>query len=185
MPHTSLKNYLLVAMPSLTDPHFHKSVTYLCEHHKDGAMGITINQPIAYTLQEMLAHLALDIDASLPESTLFNGGPVQPERGFILHTGNRQWETTINIAENVSLTGSKDILVDIANNNGPEEAIIALGFAGWDSGQLEAEIAANHWLTVPADPDIIFRTNYRQQWTASAGKLGIDLNLISHQIGHA
>jgi putative transcriptional regulator len=185
MPYTSLKNHFLVAMPSLTDPHFHRSVTYLCEHHSDGAMGITINQPSTYTLREMLAQLALSNNAYLPANTVFNGGPVQSERGFILHGGTKQWETTINIAEGINLTGSKDILVDIANNNGPTEAIIALGFAGWDSGQLETEIAANHWLTVPADPAIIFKTNYRQQWTAAAAKLGIDLNLISDQIGHA
>lgn len=188
MPHTSFKDHFLVAMPTLADPpdtHFHKSVTYLCEHHEDGAMGITINQPIEFTLKEMLAHLDLNIDASLPESTLFNGGPVQKERGFILHSGDKQWETTTSIGENISLTASKDILVDIANNVGPKSAIIALGYAGWTSGQLEDEIAANHWLTVPADQHVMFETNHEQQWTAAASKLGIDLNLISHQMGHA
>jgi putative transcriptional regulator len=143
MPHNSFKNHFLVAMPTLADPYFHKSVTYLCEHHEEGAMGIMINQPIELTLKEMLASLELDIDASVPESTLVNGGPVAQERGFILHTGDKQWETTMNIGENISLTASKDILVDIANNNGPEDTIIALGYAGWDSGQLEEEIASN------------------------------------------
>jgi putative transcriptional regulator len=185
MPYISFKNHLLVAMPTLADPNFHKSVTYLCEHNEDGAMGITINQPIDFTLKEMLAYLELDIDPDLPEETLFNGGPVQKERGFVLHSGTRQWENTLNVAENISLTGSKDILVDIANNNGPEDVIITLGFAGWDAGQLEEEIAANHWLTVPADEHIIFATHYEHQWSAAAGKLGIDLNLISHQMGHA
>lgn len=185
MLDTCLKNHLLVAMPSLADPNFHKSVVYICEHHEDGAMGIAINQPIAYTLEEMLAHLALDAEADLAESTLFNGGPVQPERGFILHNGSRLWDTTINIAENINLTGSKDILADIASGNGPSETVITLGYAGWDSGQLEAEIGANQWLTVPADTNIIFKTPYHRQWAASAAKLGIDLNLMSSQIGHA
>ncbi len=185
MSHTSLKNHFLVAMPTLADPGFHKSVTYLCEHHENGAMGIMINQPVDLTLKELLTHLELDIDESLPEGALFNGGPVQRERGFILHSGDREWETTINIGDNINLTGSKDILVDIANNNGPENTIIALGYAGWDSGQLEAEIAANHWLTVPADQEIIFETNHEEQWIKSAKKLGVDLNLISSQMGHA
>ena len=185
MPHNSFKNHFLVAMPTLADPYFHKSVTYLCEHHEEGAMGIMINQPIELTLKEMLASLGLDIDASIPVSTLVNGGPVAQERGFILHTGDKQWETTMNIGENISLTASKDILVDIANNNGPKDTIIALGYAGWDSGQLEQEIASNHWLTVPADKDIVFATSHQQQWSAAAGKLGIDLNLISSQMGHA
>lgn len=185
MTHTSFENHFLVAMPTLADPYFHKSVNYLCEHNENGAMGIIINQPIELTFKELLGHLEIDINPSLLEATLFNGGPVQQERGFILHTGDKQWETTMNIGENINLTSSKDILADMAANKGPQHTLVALGYAGWDAGQLEEEIAANHWLVVPADYQIIFETKREQQWTAAARRLGIDVNLISNQMGHA
>lgn len=137
------------------------------------------------SLKELLTHLELDINNNLRECPLFNGGPVQKERGFILHFGDQEWETAINIGDNINLTDSKDILIDIANNKGPENIIIALGYAGWDSGQLKAEYAANHWLTVPTDQELIFETAHEKQWIKTTKKLGVDLNLISNQIGHA
>lgn len=185
MTFTSFKDHFLVAMPGLDDPNFHQSVTYICEHHEDGAMGIIINQPLKLTLKELFEHLDMNTQLENNEHLLFSGGPVHKERGFVLHSSERQWETTLPIGDGVSLTGSKDILEAIANNEGPEQYIIALGYAGWDAGQLEEEIAANSWLTVPADQQIIFETDYDKRWESAARKLGIDLHLIAQTPGHA
>jgi putative transcriptional regulator len=182
MSFTSFKNHFLIAMPGLQDPNFQQAVTYICEHHENGAMGIVINHPISLTMKELFTHLELDIHESIDEEDpLFYGGPVQKERGFVLHSSDKSWESTMSIAKGISLTGSKDILEDIASDNGPEHAIIALGYAGWDAGQLEAEISANSWLTVPADRQIIFETDCDQRWSSAARKLGIDVNLIASQ----
>lgn len=181
MTFQSLKNQFLIAMPGLPDPNFQQSVTYICEHHENGAMGIVINQPVNLTMGELLSHLDLEVDESVEEQPLYYGGPVQKERGFLLHTPEKQWETTMNISEGISLTGSKDILEAIAQNQGPKKVIMALGYAGWDAGQLESELAANSWLTVPADPGILFDIESDKRWTSAAKKLGIDVNLVSGQ----
>ncbi|MFT6388552.1 MAG: putative transcriptional regulator [Cellvibrionaceae bacterium] len=172
-------------MPGLPDPNFQQSVTYICEHHEDGAMGIVINQPLDLNIREFLDHFDFDVDDAIQEQTLFNGGPVQNERGFVLHSGEKSWETTTPIAGGINLTASKDILEDIAKCEGPANVMIALGYAGWSAGQLEAEIAANSWLTVAADQQILFETDCDQRWTSAARKLGIDVNLISNQTGHS
>ena len=185
MSFTSFKNHFLVAMPGLEDPNFQQAVTYICEHHHNGAMGIVINHPLKLTMGELFGHLEMDVHRSIEQDPLFYGGPVKKERGFVLHTSDKQWENTMQIADGISLTGSKDILVDIASDNGPESAMVALGYSGWDAGQLEAEIAANSWLTVPADSQILFHTDYNQRWTSAARKLGIYLNLMTNQHGHA
>jgi putative transcriptional regulator len=185
MSFTSFKNHFLVAMPGLPDPNFQQAVTYICEHHENGAMGLVINQPIKLSLKELFGHLEYDVHEDVEEGPLYYGGPVQKERGFVLHSADKSWETTLNIAEGISLTGSKDILEDIAKFQGPEHAIIALGYAGWDAGQLESEIVANSWLTVPADKQIIFETECSERWASAAGKLGIDVNMLSQESGRA
>ncbi len=172
-------------MPGLSDPNFQQSVTYICEHHENGAMGIIINQPLGVTMKELFSHLDLKVNDATNEDPLFLGGPVQKERGFVLHSGDRIWESTMQIAEGIKLTGSKDILEDIAKDQGPDKVMIALGYAGWDAGQLEAEIAANSWLTVPADQQILFDLESDKRWTSAARKLGIDVNLMTNQPGHA
>lgn len=148
-------------------------------------MGLVINHPLSLKTRELFTHLDFDIDDKVEDTPLFYGGPVQKDRGFVLHSGSRTWENTMNIAEGINLTGSKDILEDIAKHEGPENSIVALGYAGWDAGQLEAEIAANSWLTVPADQQILFETDCDQRWASAARKLGIDVNLIANQPGHA
>ena len=186
MSFTSFKDHFLVAMPGLPDPNFQQAVAYICEHHENGAMGIVVNQPTKLTAKELFTHLDLDIHDTIDDKEpLFYGGPVQKERGFVLHSSDKSWENTLPIANGISLTGSKDILADIACDNGPQHAIIALGYAGWDAGQLEAEIGANSWLTVPADKQIIFETECDQRWSCAARKLGIDVNLIASQAGHS
>ena len=180
------KNHFLVAMPGLVDPAFHQTVTYICEHHQGGAMGIIINQPLTLTIGKLFSQLDLEVESeTLRNQPLNYGGPVQKERGFVLHNEGKTWESTLAITDEIAITGSPDIFTDMASGNGPSNALIALGYAGWDSGQLENEVAENSWLLVPADVDILFHTEYDQRWQASARKLGIDLNLMPQHSGHA
>jgi putative transcriptional regulator len=184
MINHSLKNHFLIAMPGLTDPRFSQSVTYVCEHNEGGAMGIMINQPAKLSYKELFEQLQLNDDYN-DESPLLLGGPVQKERGFVLHSSEKQWTSTLSVSDDIALTGSKDILDDIANHQGPKNVLIALGYAGWDAGQLEEEIVQNSWLTVPAEKHIIFDTPLDKRWTSAAKQLGIDLALMSSQAGHA
>ena len=156
----------------------------MCEHNDGGAMGLVINQAADMSYRELFSHLELN-DAYENNDPLVAGGPVQKERGFVLHSNDKSWETTLQVSNDISITGSKDILADIANDEGPESVLIALGYAGWDAGQLETEIAQNSWLTVPASKDIIFDLPLEERWTSSAKQLGIDLNLMSSHAGHA
>jgi putative transcriptional regulator len=184
MSSYSLKDHFLIAMPSLTDSRFSKTVAYICEHNENGAMGIIINQPASISQGELFSQLKLSTNSS-NDFPLLLGGPVKKNRGFVIHSAERRWKSTMSISDDIAITGSKDILEDIANNGGPNKALIALGYAGWSANQLEQEIAENSWLTVPADKSIIFDTPIERRWAASAEQLGIDLHLVSSQIGHA
>lgn len=215
----NLTKQLLIAMPSMEDPNFSRTVTLICEHSQDGAMGIIINQPTQIRVDELLGSLVdstanqnFEIDnradnelsnkndnqkSSDPEndkdkqatiqnhSPVFAGGPVQIDRGFILHDSDKQWESTHMIDNDLCLTTSEDILLAIADGKGPENALVALGYAGWGAGQLEEEISQNSWLTVPYEADIIFDTPIEKRWQSAATKIGVDLHLISNQTGHA
>ena len=157
---SSLKNYFLLAMPGLNDPNFAQSVVYICEHSADGAMGLIINQPLNIPAKAIYDQLDLSYGDEYGSALIFDGGPVQRDRGFILHpTVDKQWESTVEIAADISLTASKDILSDIAVGNGPENALITLGYSSWAAGQLEEELTQNSWLTIPADSAIIFHTD--------------------------
>ncbi len=180
-----LKNYFLVALPQMVDPYFSNSVTYICEHTESGAMGIVINHPLSLNLHQMFTHLNIQESSDHSWQPVVSGGPVQIDRGFVLHKSSKnRWESTLPISSDIYLTTSKDIIEDIAKDEGPPKSLIALGFAGWGAGQLENELKSNAWITIPADPDIIFNTPYDQMAAAAAKKLGIDLNLIA-PAGHA
>jgi putative transcriptional regulator len=192
----NLAKQLLIAMPSMEDPNFSRTVTIICNHNQDGAMGIIINQPTTLFVDELLSNLdenetaTKDTQNTSANNTkrnepVYAGGPVHIDRGFILHDSDKLWESTHIIGNNLSLTTSEDILIAIARGNGPENFLIALGYAGWGAGQLEQEISANAWLTVPYEADIIFDTPIDQRWQSAATKIGIDLHLISNQAGHA
>jgi len=181
----SLCNHFLIAMPSMQDTSFAHSVTYICEHSSEGAMGIVINNPMPMTLHEIFAQMDLTVSPNQGHQPVVAGGPVQQERGFVLHTGDAEWHSTLKVSPDISLTASRDIITAIAEGKGPKEYLVALGYAGWGEGQLEAEIAANSWLTVPASKHIIFDTPFEQRWTSAAQALGIDVNLISNIAGHA
>jgi putative transcriptional regulator len=181
----SLCDHFLIAMPSMQGTSFSHSVTYICEHSERGAMGIVINNPIPMKLNEIFAQMNLADSSRQGDNPILAGGPVQSERGFVLHSGESQWHSTLKVSDSISLTASSDIITALADGSGPPTFLIALGYAGWSGGQLEAEIAANSWLTVPADVDIIFNTPFEQRWTAAALALGINVNLISTTAGHA
>ncbi len=183
---TSLQNHFLVAMPNLGDPNFNQSVTYICQHDDHGAIGIVINRPGAFTFGEICARLNIDLIETAPaEAPVLTGGPVEPERGFVLHGQGADFESTISVGNGINLTASRDILEAIAAGAGPDKAVLALGYAGWGTGQLEAELAANAWLSVEATADILFDTPFENRWAAAAQLLGIDIHGISNYSGHA
>jgi len=180
----NLKNHFLLAMPQLNDPWFANSVCYICDHNEEGSMGLVINKPLNMKLTEILKEL--EIEASQTKNQLvLQGGPVSPEQGFILYHGAVKTEQNMAIAPNINLTTSKEILEEIGTGQGPENMLICLGYAGWEAGQLEAEITANSWLTIPADDELLFHTPSQEVARAAAKKLGIDINLLSGQSGHA
>lgn len=181
----SLCNHFLIAMPGLNDSSFANTVTYICEHSEQGAMGVVINMATPMLLREIFEQMGLDDQSHLGDQIVMSGGPVQPERGFVLHSTDSRWQSTLQISPDISLTASRDIIAALAEGRGPKQSLIALGYAGWGEGQLEAEIAANSWLTVPADKNIIFSTPLEQRWTAAAQALGIDVTLITSTAGHA
>lgn len=181
-----LNNHFLIAMPSLHDPNFYHSVTYICEHNEEGAMGIIINRPLDIRLGDVLNHMAIERKNTAAISGLiYLGGPVQPERGFVLHEPLGKWDSMLAVTNSIGVTTSRDILMAINEGEGPSRSLVALGYAGWGAGQLEQEMANNAWLSVPADSSIIFDTPIEQRWQAAAAALGIDLNNLSEDIGHA
>lgn len=183
---SSLKNQFLIAMPHMEASGFENTVTYICEHDKAGAMGLVINRPTGIPLKEILRQMNIDTDTGDQDiQPIYVGGPLQTDRGFILHSRERDWQSTISISTEISLTTSRDILTSIAKNEGPQHCIVTLGYAGWGMGQLERECANNYWLTVPADADIIFHTPSEERLDAAARLLGISLDQISSYAGHA
>jgi putative transcriptional regulator len=181
-----LRNHFLLAMPSLGEGIFSHSITYICEHGESGAMGIVINQPLELTVGEIFDHLQISSHRDFSAEPIMAGGPVQIDHGFVLHRNcPQQWEASLRVTPEITLTTSRDILRSIARGTGPEEHLIALGYAGWAAGQLEHELAENSWLTLPADSEIIFSTPYQQRLSRAAAMLGVDMNLISGQAGHA
>ncbi|BBK39596.1 UPF0301 protein [Allostella sp. ATCC 35155] len=181
-----LTGNLLVAMPTIGDPRFEKSVIYLCAHSEGGAMGIVVNKPLgALTVSELMGQLSLEGSAATERMPVHFGGPVETGRGFVLHSADHVYEGTLQIDERVSLTATMDVLKAIAAGEGPKCALMALGYAGWGPGQLDEEIHANGWLQVPADEELVFGTALEQIWERALQRLGIDLTMLSSEAGHA
>ena len=175
-------NKLLVAMPSMVDVNFNRSVVYIEEHNQDGAIGIIINKTMDLTVANLLSHLGIPIkNPSQPTQQVFIGGPVSQEQGFVLH------ENTLSADTNhpLNISTSKEILTKIGQGEGPEDYIVTLGYSGWEPGQLEKEIIANDWLVAPYNPDIILRTPPSMRWEQAAESIGININQLSGQTGHA
>lgn len=186
---SNLQGKLLVAMPTLADSYFQRSVTYVCEHNDEGAMGLVINQPIELSVSELLKHVeALEQTAesgTALEKPVFSGGPVSPERGFVLHSAQPGYGNSMTLPEALMVTTSKDILMSLGTEQCPEKYLVTLGYAGWEAGQLEQEIAKNNWLTLPASPDLIFDVPVEKRWEEAVKRLGFDVWQISPFAGHA
>jgi len=182
----SLTNQLLIAMPGLADPHFSSTVTLICEHNDHGALGIIINRPLSLRLSGLFDQLAvIDLNPEASQNPVLMGGPVGQERGFVLHNPGCSFETSLTVSDDIHLTLSRDIIDAIATGEGPQKSLVALGYAGWEPGQLEDEMLANSWLSVPASPDIVFDTPFQDRWMSAAHSLGIDISQISPDVGHA
>jgi len=215
----SLENQFLIAMPSLNDNYFNKTVTYICEHNDEGAMGLIINMPVNITLHDLLKQIEEnDIEESKQEMTgrqvddksstqlkeklssnitpespsdnsleqlVLAGGPIAQNRGFVLHRTQSGWQSSLALSKDIMITTSKDILMALGTEKAPEQFMVTLGYAGWEAGQLEAELQANSWLTIDADSDILFNTPIEQRWQKATEKLGIDIAHLSLDVGHA
>jgi len=185
-PQSSLVNQLLIAMPGMPDPNFNSTVTLICEHNDEGALGIVINRPLNLNLGGLFEQLSLEEpDAAAAEHPVLSGGPVARERGFVLHNPGPAFESSLSVSDDVQLTLSRDILDSLAAGKGPERSLVALGYAGWEPGQLEAEMLANTWINVPASPQIIFDIPFADRWAKAADSLGIDISRLSPHAGHA
>jgi putative transcriptional regulator len=182
-----LSNHFLIAMPRMADPNFSETLTLICEHNNQGALGFVINRPIEVPVSELFDQQNIPLSEGSPlfSSSLYAGGPVDPERGFILHSSEKTWETTLSIGDNFGVTASPDIIQATAEGNGPKKHLFLLGYAGWGPGQLEQEMTTNTWLTLQADVDIVFTIPAEERWKTAAHRLGVDLSLIPTDAGHA
>ena len=181
-----LTNQLLIAMPALGDPNFSQTVALICDHSSRGALGLILNKPLQMRMGEVFAQLDIAIETgSLADRPVLRGGPMQTDRGFVVHRAGGQWDSTLKVSDTIHVTTSRDILAAMARGEGPGEAVVALGYAGWDGGQLEEEIRANAWLSVPLDLGLIFDLPYETRWQAAGRLLGVDLTRISPISGNA
>ena len=181
-----LTHHMLVALPALQDPEFARSVALICQHDGNGAMGVVVNRPSEYTLGDVLEQMGIVlVDPRLRAQRVLAGGPVHPERGFVIHDGDTGWDSSLAIAEGLFVTTSRDVLEAMAVGEGPDNALVALGCAGWGAGQLEHELTETSWLTVPADAPLLFDTPLEARWQAAAGRLGVDMMHVASHSGRA
>lgn len=185
-----LTNQFLIAMPGMADDNFARSVVYLCEHNERGALGLVINKPIDIKLKNLFEKVELELDREeLAEQPVYFGGPVQTERGFVLHeklaSDGSTYSSTMSIPGGLEMTTSRDVLEALAHGAGPKKVLVTLGYSGWEAGQLENEIGRNGWLTVNADPAVIFDTPVEQRYDRALSLLGFDPRMLSQEAGHA
>ncbi len=185
MDTVNLTHNFLIAMPNMVDPNFNGTLTYICDHGEQGALGVVINRPIELDLSTLFEQIGLSLPERLHRQTVYFGGPVQTERGFVLHTPPLTFTSTITVNDTLSLTTSKDVLEAVSQGAGPNKFMVSLGYAGWEPGQLEEEIKNNAWLSVAADPQVIFDLEPGERLHAAMRLLGIDFSNLSHQAGHA
>ena len=184
----SLSNQFLIAMPELEDPNFSRTVTLICQHDENGAVGVIINRTVdSLSINDVLDQFSLPKPESgrIGHQPIYVGGPVHNELGLVLHRGFGEWQSTLKIGDQLGLTSSRDVLEAIAHSGGPDDCLLVLGYAGWGAGQLDFEIRQNAWLTVPANPRIIFEVEVEERWAQAATSLGIDITTLSTGAGHA
>ena len=173
-------------MPGMADPNFSTTVTLICEHNDEGALGIVINRPLTLKLSGLFEQISVeDPDPSAASEPVLSGGPVGTERGFVLHGPDHSYENTLAVSDEIQLTLSRDVIDAMANGEGPDKSLVALGYAGWEAGQLEQEMLSNSWLSVPATPELVFDTPFADRWDSAARTLGIDIARMSPDAGHA
>lgn len=181
-----LTNQFLIAMPALDDPNFARTVTYVCAHNEGGAMGIVINRPLKLELGDVFSQMQIEAkDPAIVSQIVYQGGPVHRDRGFIIHRPALDFGSTIKVSDDIAISTSREILAAISRGEGPTETLVALGYAGWGAGQLEQEIQQNAWLSGPASLEVIFSDPPAQRWERAAARLGVDLGLLSTDVGHA
>ena len=186
MSSIDLTHHFLIAMPSMADPYFSKTLTYVCEHNDRGALGVVVNRPIDMTLQALFERLSLKLrNGEFADAPIYFGGPVQTDRGFVLHAPAGDWQSTLRVGEAIGLTTSKDILEAVGRGEGPTRLLVTLGYAGWSAGQLEHEISQNAWLTVEAIESILFETPAEERLPAAMELLGLDFAKLQDEAGHA
>lgn len=186
MSQLDLSHQFLIAMPTSVDSVFSKALIYICEHNEQGALGIIVNRPINLTLGELFAQIKIPLDQpELEKLPVHFGGPVQTDRGFVLHDPVGRWQSTLSINDKVGLTTSKDILEAVGLGKGPHSLLVTLGYAGWEPGQLEHELAQNTWLSVAASEDILFELPAEERLYAAMELLGVDYASLSEDAGHA
>jgi putative transcriptional regulator len=186
VPSINLTHHFLIAMPSMADPYFSKTLTYVCEHNDQGALGVVVNRPIDMTLQALFERLSLTLKhKDLSDAPIYFGGPVQTDRGFVLHEPAGNWQSTLRVGDTVGLTTSKDILEAVGRGEGPQKLLVTLGYAGWSAGQLEHELGQNAWLTVEAKDAILFDLPAEERLPAAMELLGVDYARLADSAGHA
>lgn len=186
MSDINLTDHFLIAMPAMEDPFFARSLTYVCEHNHEGAMGIVVNRPISLTLGELFAQIGMPLtQTELEDMPIHFGGPVQTDRGFVLHRPTGEWQSSLKVRDGIALTSSRDVLQSMSESGEPGEVLVTLGYAGWSAGQLEWELSQNAWLTVAADPRILFDLPPESRLPAAMQLLGVDFASLSEVAGHA
>lgn len=187
LPTANFTHQLLIAMPAMADPRFVRTLTYIFQHDENGAVGLVINKPLELPLRQLLTEIRLPplSPQVAGDQPVLAGGPVQPEVGFVLHPGQGPWSSSREVGGDICVTNSRDILDAISQGHGPKDYLVALGYAGWSAGQLEQEMAENAWLTCPPDHELLFDLPFDARWAAAAQRIGVDLRLLSDQIGHA
>ena len=184
----SLSNQFLIAMPELEDPNFFRTVTLICQHDENGALGVIINRTVgSLSINDVLDQFSLPKPkfGRIGHQPIYVGGPVHNELGLVLHRGLGDWQSTLKVGGQLGLTSSRDVLEAIARSDGPDDCLLVLGYAGWGAGQLDFEIGQNSWLTVPADPRIIFEVEIEQRWAQAAASLGVNITTLNTGAGHA
>lgn len=182
----SLTNHLLIAMPALTDPNFSQTVALICEHTDRGALGIVLNRPLPMHLSDVFSQMQIAPSSqAIAAQPVLRGGPVHTDRGFVLHRPGGHWDHTHKVSETIQVTTSRDVLAAMARGEGPGDAFIALGYAGWDAGQLEQEMLDNAWISVPVDARVVFELPFAERWSGALRLLGISAGQLSLTAGHA
>jgi putative transcriptional regulator len=190
MDNVSLAHHFLIAMPAMADPNFSRTLTYICEHNAEGALGVIVNRPMEMSLATLFERVSIPLDASeavanFGEKPVYFGGPVQTDRGFVLHRPLGDWQSTLKVTDDIGLTSSRDVLQTMSETGEPQDVLVTLGYSGWSAGQLEWELSQNAWLTVAAEPQIIFDIAPDERLPAAMRLLGVNFTNLSDVAGHA